>query len=56
MSEELLKTLVEHGALKLGCERALELLEDPDASGFDAEKVIKLLNIILKKVDHALSD
>ena len=50
MSEELLKILVEHGALKLGCERALALLENPDSNEFQAEKVITLLTQILKGV------
>ena len=50
MSDPLLEILVEHGALKLGCERALALLEDPDANAFQAEKVIKLLTQILKGV------
>jgi len=49
MSEELLKIAVEYGAYKLGCERALELLEDGDAGPADADKVIKLLREILCK-------
>ena len=56
MSDQLLEILVEHGALKLGCERALALLEDPNASGFDADKVVSYLTTILKGVDHALSN
>ena len=56
MSEELLKTLVEYAAYKLGCERALALLENPDSNEFQAEKVIALSNRILKEVDHAISD
>jgi len=54
--DQLLQILKEHGAYKLGCERALALLEDPDGNAFQAEKVITLLNRILKGVDHALSD
>ena len=50
MSEELLKTLVEYATYKLGCERALALLENADANEFQAEKVISYLNIVLKKV------
>jgi len=46
MSEELLNIAIEYGAYKLGCERALELLENGDA---DADKVIKLLRTILCK-------
>ena len=52
MSEAMLKILAEHGALKLGCERALALLDDPNANEFQAEKVIALLNRILKGVGH----
>jgi ribosomal protein L30E len=47
MSEELLKIVIEYGAYKLGCERALELLENGDAGPADADKVIKLLKDIL---------
>ena len=39
--------IVEMAALRLGCERALELLENPNASDFDADKVITYLKIIL---------
>lgn len=39
--------IVEMAALRLGCKRALELLENPDASEFDADKVIQFLKIIL---------
>ena len=39
--------IVECAALRVGCERALELLENPDASEFDADKVIRLLKIVL---------
>ena len=52
MSDQLLKILAEHGALKIGCQRALALLEDPNANEFQAEKVIALLNRILKGVGH----
>ena len=48
MSDELLEIFADYGALRLGCERALELLENPDASNFDADKVIELLRIVLK--------
>jgi len=56
MSEAMLKILVEYSVYKLGCERALALLEDADANEFQAEKVISYLNKILKRVDHAISD
>ena len=39
--------IIEMAALRMGCERALELLENPDASDFDAYKVIHFLKIIL---------
>ena len=56
MSDQLREVLAEYAAYKLGCERALALLEDPDANDFQAEKVITLLNRILKGANHALSD
>ena len=39
--------IVEMSVLRMGCERALELLENPDASDFDANKLIAYLKIIL---------
>jgi hypothetical protein len=48
MSDQLLTLLAEYGALRFGCEKALELLEDPDASAFDADKVIRILKTILE--------
>ena len=48
MSNQMLEILAQYAAMRLGCERALELLEDPDASDFDADKVIRLLKTILK--------
>ena len=48
MSNQLLELLAQYGALRLGCERALELLENPDASDFDADKVIRLLKTVLE--------
>lgn len=48
MSNHMLELLAQYAALRLGCERALELLQDPDASDFDADKVIRLLKTILK--------
>jgi hypothetical protein len=35
------------GALRHGCEKALELLENPDAEAIDANRVIALLHIVL---------
>jgi hypothetical protein len=48
MSNQLLELLAQYAAMRLGCERALELLTDPDASDFDADKVIRLLKTILE--------
>ena len=39
--------IMEYSALRAGCERALDLLTNPDASAFDADKVIQFLKIIL---------
>jgi hypothetical protein len=44
----MLELLAQYAAMRLGCERALELLEDPDSSDFDADKVIRLLKTILE--------
>jgi hypothetical protein len=43
----MLSVLAHYAALRTGCEAALELLENPDASEFDAEKVINLLRTVL---------
>ena len=48
MSDKLFQILAQYAAFRLGCERALELLEDPDASDFDADKVIRILKTILE--------
>jgi len=50
MSDDMLKILAEYAAYKLGCERALALLQNPDSNEFQAEKVITLLTQILKGV------
>jgi len=50
MNDQLLIILAQYEALKLGCQRALALLEDPDGNDFQAEKVISYLNKILKGV------
>ncbi len=42
-----LEFLAQYAAMRTGCEKALKLLEDPDASDFDAEKVIRFLQIVL---------
>ena len=43
----MLELLAQYAALRMGCERALALLENPDASEFDANKTIHFLKIIL---------
>lgn len=48
MNNHMLELLAQYAALRLGCERALELLENPDASAFDADKVTKLLKTVLE--------
>jgi hypothetical protein len=48
MSNQMLEILAQYGAMRLGCERALELLENPDSSEFDADKVIQLLKTVLR--------
>ena len=47
MTNHQLELLAQYAAFRLGCERALELLENPDASEFDADKVIQLLKTVL---------
>ena len=48
MSNQMLELLAEYAALRLGCERALELLTDPEASENDANKFIAFLQIVLE--------
>lgn len=47
MSNQMLELLAQYADLRTGCERALALLENPDASDFDADKVINLLRTVL---------
>ena len=47
MTNHQLELLAQYAALRVGCERALALLENPDASDFDAWKVMDYLKIIL---------
>ena len=47
MSNQMLEFLAQYAAMRTGCEKALELLENPDASEFDADKVIRFLKIVL---------
>jgi hypothetical protein len=46
----ILELYIKIGLLTHACNKSLELLNDPNASEFDAIKVINLLNISLKKV------
>ena len=48
MPNQMLELLADYAAMRLGCERALELLTNPDASEFDANKVIAFLPVILE--------
>ncbi len=48
MSGQMIELVVQYAALRLGCEKALALLQDPDADGFDADKVEVLLIKILE--------
>lgn len=48
MTNHQLELLAQYAAFRLGCERALALLENPDASDFDADKVIQFLKIVLE--------
>lgn len=47
MTNHKLELLAQYAAFRSGCERALELLTNPDASEFDADKVIQFLRAIL---------
>jgi hypothetical protein len=53
-SDMVLDLAVQVGALRYACERALALLENPDASEFDANSVEKLLFDVLNGIgsDH----
>ena len=48
MNDQIISLAVDYAVARIGCERALELLQDPDASEFDADKVIRLLETILE--------
>jgi hypothetical protein len=48
MTDKQLELLADYAAFRVGCERALALLQDPDASDFDAWKVMDYLKIVLK--------
>jgi hypothetical protein len=47
MSNQMLEIRARYAAMRTGCEKALELLEDPDSSDFDANKVIQFLRVVL---------
>jgi hypothetical protein len=48
MDHQIISLAVDYAVARLGCERALELLTNPNALEFDADKVIKLLETILE--------
>ena len=48
MNDQIISLAVYYAVERIVCERALELLQDPDASEFDADKVIRLLETILE--------
>jgi len=48
MTDKHLELFAENAALRIGCIRALKLLTNPDASEFDADKVIQFLKIVLE--------
>jgi hypothetical protein len=48
MNNELLDLIIQNSALKLGCEKALALLEDGDAEPSDADNVIRILKSVLE--------
>ena len=47
MTDKQLELFVENAALRVGCERALALLENPNASDFDADRLTAYLKIVL---------
>jgi hypothetical protein len=47
LDAQLLILAVHAGALKHACAKALELLENPNADHFDADKVERLLRTVL---------
>lgn len=52
MTNHKLELLAQYAAFRLGCEKSLELLQDPDASEFDAAKVIHFLQTVLGEDGH----
>jgi hypothetical protein len=47
MTDKQLELFAENAALRIGCIRALKLLTNPDATEFDADRLIKYLEIVL---------
>lgn len=47
MNQTILELTIDLAVARLACKRALELLTDPNASEFDAEKTENLLRIAL---------
>ena len=48
MTDKQLELFAQNAALRVGCERALALLENPDASDFDADRLTAYLKIVLE--------
>lgn len=48
MNNQTLEILAQYAAFRLGCEKALALLTDPDSTEFDANKVITFLEYVLE--------
>ena len=48
MTDKQLELFAQYAALRVGCERALALLENPDASAFDADRLTAYLKIVLE--------
>jgi hypothetical protein len=52
MTDQDITQAVTIGSLTYACSEALKLLTDPDSTGFDADKVEKLLTEVLKGVNY----
>ncbi len=48
--EYLMHIAAENGALKHACKQALELLQNPEAEDTDADRVIRLIEVVLSPV------
>jgi hypothetical protein len=50
MTEQLMIIAADYGALKHACIEALALLTDPEADDADADRVIRLLEVVLSPI------